>query len=66
MKHLVIHDNEVYTILYALRCGESQLQELIDTVAENPTPRTPDIMRECYKMRMTLIRLENQLDQKGE
>ena len=66
MKRLVIHDNEVYTILYALRCGESQLQELIDTFAEKSSPRAPDIMRECHKMEMTLIRIENQLNQKGE
>lgn len=62
MKHLAIPDSDLYTILYALRCGESQLRELIDTLAENPTPRTPDMMRECHKMRMTLIRFENQID----
>lgn len=62
MKHLAIPDSDLYTILYALRCGENQLQELIDTFAEKSSPRTPDIMRECHKMRMTLIRFENQID----
>lgn len=64
MKHLAIPDSDLYTILYALRCGESQLQELIDTFAEKASPRAPDIMREAYKMKMTLIRIENQLDPK--
>jgi hypothetical protein len=64
MKHLAIPDSDLYTILYALRCGESQLQELIDTFAEKSTPRAPDIMREAHKMKMTLIRIENQLDPK--
>lgn len=62
MKHIAIPEKELYTILYALRCGERQLQELSDTLAESPSPRTPDMMRECHKMRMTLIRFENQID----
>jgi hypothetical protein len=65
MKHLAIPDDELYTIIYALRCGEMQLRELTDTLAKNPGPRTPDVMRECHKMRMTLIRIENQLDPKA-
>ena len=64
MQHLAIPDSELYSILYALRCGESNLQELIDAFAEKSTPRALDIMRECHKMKMTLIRIENQLDPK--
>lgn len=64
MKHLVINDDDLYTILYALRSGEMELRELENTFAEKSTPRSADIMRECHKMRMTLIRIENQLDPK--
>lgn len=64
MKRLVINDDDLYTILYALRCGEMNLRELENTFAEKSTPRSADIMRECHKMRMTLIRIENQLDPK--
>lgn len=62
MKHLVIHDDEAYTLLYALRCGKMELRELENTFAEKSDSSSADIMRACHKMRMTLIRLENQID----
>ena len=62
MKHLAITESELPTLLYALRCGESQLLELMNDTIEKGSPRTLKIVRDCHEMRMTLIRLENQLE----
>lgn len=61
MKHLAITDSELQTLIFALRCGERELLDLTNAAIENPTSRTIERVREYSKMRLTLIRLENQL-----
>jgi hypothetical protein len=62
MKHLALTENELNTLLYALRCGEMDLLGKINDAIENPSSRSVELVREYGKMRITLIRLENQVN----
>lgn len=62
MKHLAIADSELQTLIFALRCGERELLDHTNAAIENPTSSTIEQVREYSKMRLTLIRLENQIN----
>lgn len=62
MKHLAVTESDIDTIIFALRCGERELLDHTNAAIENPTSSTIEQVREYSKMRLTLIRLENQIN----
>lgn len=62
MKHLAVTESDIDTLIFALRCGERELLDHTNAAIENPTSSTIEQVREYSKMRLTLIRLENQIN----
>lgn len=62
MKHLAVTESDIDTLIFALRCGERELLDHTNAAIEKPTSSTIEQVREYSKMRLTLIRLENQIN----
>lgn len=62
MHTITISDDDLQTVLFALRCGESELLDLTNLAIDNPTSRSVQLIRDYHNMRMTLIRLESRLN----